>query len=308
MSISIECDSCGAGFKVADNLAGKRGKCPKCGEVFTVRPVDAAPSSGAATAKRQQGAGSSVAKKLSPQAPGAKQPGTVKRSPDSGSSSNVRPATKAKRSAAPPPAPARVVPVGTVPEAIPVGGLPGGSGGAAIVRPAMGPGLSVGTSSHGHAKKYKRKKGTPIIIWVIIAVGGLSSAGGWYYVATRKEKKTVAQAPVAASPTVTEKQSLEKQPNEKKLAETAKGAKGAKGASNGEPGDEAEDETNKTADSRKLSVSPEADVPPEEEHLDAALAGGLLEHDEVRLKRLLLPLPGGAPEGEVDAHRQMRGG
>jgi hypothetical protein len=272
MAISVECESCGAGFKVADTYAGKRGKCPKCGEVFTVRPVDAAPSSAASPAKRQQAAGSSVAKNFSPQSPGAKQPGTSKRTSDSGSSSNVRPAIKAKRGAGPPPAPVRAVPVGSVPEAIPVGGLPGGSSvGKAIVRPAMGPGVSVGKSTHGHAKKYKRKKGTPMIIWVIIAVGGLTSAGGWIYVATREDEKPVAQAPVAKNPAVAEKQLTEKQSSDKKLAETAKGAKGA---GKSEPADEAEDKANKTADARKLSVVPEAAAEKEEMDPDAALAGG----------------------------------
>lgn len=271
MAISVECESCGAGFKVAETSAGKRGKCPKCGEVFTMRPVDAAPVSTAAPAKRQPESGSSVAKKLSPQSSGAKQPGIAKRPANSDSASKVRPVTKAKGAAGPPPAPARAVPVGSVPEPIPVGGLPGSSSsGPAIVRPAMGPGLSVGKSSHGHAKKYKRKKGTPMIIWVIIIVGGLTSAGGWFYVATREEKTPVAKE---MTPKITDGD--EKLASEKPV-DTPKSAKRA--GKSKPSGESSEDEADKVADARRLSAVPEAEaeaeVETEELDPDAALAGG----------------------------------
>lgn len=265
MAISVECESCGAGFKVADTFAGKRGKCPKCGAVFTARAVGPASSSPAATAQRKPGAGSSVAD-LSPQSPAANQPGTSQRQAVSGSSSNIRPAGRGTRTAGPPSAPVRAVPVGSVAEAIPVGGLPGESSvGKAIVRPAMATGVAVGKSTYGHAKKYKRKKGTPVIMWVIIVVGGISATAGWIYVGTREAEKSVVQAAPAKNTNLSGKLASDKKPTE-----------GAKAASASDATEEADAAANGAADVRRLSVVPEADTEVEggsEENLDAALAG-----------------------------------
>lgn len=49
MSIVTTCGACGAEFKVRDEFAGKRGKCPKCGRPVQVPHIVAAeakPSSG----------------------------------------------------------------------------------------------------------------------------------------------------------------------------------------------------------------------------------------------------------------------
>ncbi len=40
MPISVSCPSCSAGFKVKDEYAGKRAKCPKCGQPITIPVVD----------------------------------------------------------------------------------------------------------------------------------------------------------------------------------------------------------------------------------------------------------------------------
>lgn len=52
MAISVECGACAYSFRVADHVAGKRGKCPRCGEILTVpktaasyEPADAPPTS-----------------------------------------------------------------------------------------------------------------------------------------------------------------------------------------------------------------------------------------------------------------------
>lgn len=42
--IEVLCDACGAGFKARDELAGRRGKCPSCGEPIVV--PDAGPDAG----------------------------------------------------------------------------------------------------------------------------------------------------------------------------------------------------------------------------------------------------------------------
>ncbi len=39
MSIQIKCESCGASLNVEEKHIGKRGRCPKCGSVFTVTTV-----------------------------------------------------------------------------------------------------------------------------------------------------------------------------------------------------------------------------------------------------------------------------
>ena len=197
MAISIQCESCGASFKVADTFAGKRGKCPKCSHVFR------APGGAA-------GGGSSV-KLKGPTRAVSNSPKSVR--PARGSSSDiqtskdktapVKPVSSAKKrsgsSPQPPQAPVRAVPVGSLPEEIPQGRLPGESGmGTAKVRPAgvnvaqgvrpaSGPMVSTGKASTTTAYRHKRKKGTPVILWVIIALGGLSAGGGWIYYMLRED-------------------------------------------------------------------------------------------------------------------------
>lgn len=43
MPITAQCDSCTAKFKVKDELAGKKVKCPKCSKPFTIKPVGSKP-------------------------------------------------------------------------------------------------------------------------------------------------------------------------------------------------------------------------------------------------------------------------
>ena len=66
MAIRVQCGSCGATMNVKDELAGKRGKCPKCGAVIDVpaaggSPVEAGPppAPGAAPAAASMPAGTS---------------------------------------------------------------------------------------------------------------------------------------------------------------------------------------------------------------------------------------------------------
>ncbi len=66
MAIRVQCSSCGATMNVKDELAGKRGKCPKCGAVIDVpaaggSPVEAGPppAPGAAPAAARMAAGTS---------------------------------------------------------------------------------------------------------------------------------------------------------------------------------------------------------------------------------------------------------
>jgi hypothetical protein len=46
MPIPVTCDGCGARFKAPDAAAGKKGKCPKCGQRIVV-PAPAAPAAAA---------------------------------------------------------------------------------------------------------------------------------------------------------------------------------------------------------------------------------------------------------------------
>lgn len=289
MAIAVECESCGAKFKVADTFAGKRGKCPECSAIFTARAASST-TPALAAAKRPGTSGSSVAKSLSPQKPAQSQPGTAKVSPASvkpaqgrpvashvtpvASSikpvpSNVKPAAAAKQGKQSPP-PVKVVPVGSLPDDIPVGGIPGGSSvSKAVVRPALGS-IPTGKPSTTHGKKHKRKKGTPIIIWVIIVLGGLSSAGGWIYVATREPAK-----PLVASATKTNSPA-DKEAAEKKFKDSSK-TEGD--ATEDEPATD-DAESGKNGAQRKLSVVPEATDEKQGEALgealgsDADLVGG----------------------------------
>lgn len=49
MPIAIRCGSCGAAFRVPDEFAGKRGKCPKCGTIFVAATGDQATAARSAT-------------------------------------------------------------------------------------------------------------------------------------------------------------------------------------------------------------------------------------------------------------------
>ena len=52
MPIAVSCPSCGASFRVKDELAGRRGKCPKCQGVLEIpRPQAAASSKPASSVK-----------------------------------------------------------------------------------------------------------------------------------------------------------------------------------------------------------------------------------------------------------------
>ncbi|MGE3804411.1 MAG: hypothetical protein AB7K24_07045, partial [Gemmataceae bacterium] len=51
MSIAFSCTSCGKSFRVPDDMAGKKGKCPQCQTVFRI-PVE-----GKAAAKKRAKAG-----------------------------------------------------------------------------------------------------------------------------------------------------------------------------------------------------------------------------------------------------------
>src|SRR5258708_31160700 len=44
MAIRVTCPACGAGLRVSDEAAGKRGKCPKCGDPIIVPAAEPDPA------------------------------------------------------------------------------------------------------------------------------------------------------------------------------------------------------------------------------------------------------------------------
>ena len=300
MAISIQCDSCGSAFKVADSFAGKRGKCPKCGHVFRAE--------GAA-------AGSAVSKKGSSGQPAGNNPASVRaasgtskaaKSPR-GSSPNVRPAKRSRKAPVQPPqAPVRAVPVGSLPEDIPTGRLPGESGmGTAQVRPAAsnlaqgvrpasGPMISPGKATATSAYRHKRKKGTPVILWVIIVLGGLSAGGGWIYVATREDP---AEAQVAKK---------QQKPEPTKATDDSSSAdatdKSAKGKANEAERDKQSEDPTAPSDDQGKATGPEKETG--DDDLAVALGGGDLPSTPRRTIPKPNPMPTGSekePEKETPA-------
>lgn len=55
MTIRVRCDGCSAVMKVKDELAGARGKCPKCKTAFVIPAADAPPATGASAGEESSG-------------------------------------------------------------------------------------------------------------------------------------------------------------------------------------------------------------------------------------------------------------
>ncbi|MGE3807196.1 MAG: hypothetical protein AB7K24_21245 [Gemmataceae bacterium] len=74
MAIAVQCDGCKKNLNVPDNMAGKRGKCPACGQVLSIPALQAAASAPAAAAAPQAPAPQAPAPAAAESAPAAPPP------------------------------------------------------------------------------------------------------------------------------------------------------------------------------------------------------------------------------------------
>ncbi|HVX16016.1 MAG TPA: hypothetical protein VHC22_32830 [Pirellulales bacterium] len=162
--ISFACPQCGKEFSVADELAGRKARCKKCGAIVTIAAAPAAAPTHASNRARTQPKSPPAAA-----ARGAAQPRSPQRAPAQ------RAAQPAQRAARPPAA----IPPAAEPHDL--------LGGPNIDLGALGPldapalpGMSSAPLSGGAAlghKYTKKKKGGGLLVWLVVSGTGLAVAG-----------------------------------------------------------------------------------------------------------------------------------